>query len=637
MRRLEAFVPSVASDKTRSAFPVAQAEHGNFVALDRYSDPAATMSERLLNTLFRPTLVTLVALCAISVQGQGIFFSADFNDGNWPSAFDLGAAVEQQTPEGEGTGEFVPAWRIGTATEANAGGFFEVPNMPIGNRFAMSNDDAEPCNCDLQNVSLTFTAPSFVGRSGIALECRVFHDQALGGGDAFIEVSYLGGSWTQLATVPVDGHEWQPLLVNLSAYDGFDNIRIRFRWSDNGQWASGFAVDDIVLRERGAVDLSVEEVFTYDPTADPFTLGDQALRYTLLPLEQVAPMHVAAEVMNRGTQALTGFSVSASLALNGTVQVTRDSTLATTLLPGERTVVLLPMEWAPTSIGQVVATISFSTIAPDEDPSNNAGTADLRITGPGWDGRYGAMARDNGQLQGTMGGAFPFIALTRLEMANSGSTARGVSAYITSNSAVGEEMRAILFNSDFAFVDSSARHVLTQEDLDRAWVGESLYLSFAEQVVLSAGDYFAGMQHLDGDGEVFIGLSGNTPIGASVLMQGPTFVVDYLRTAPMVRLHLDGFGVGIDELGSTQNGSLSVYPVPLNGAGTVRFELSKTSSVALRVLDMSGRVVWLEELGHLPQGQHTAGLTTHGLADGLYTVEVRSATERLLSKVVVAH
>lgn len=594
------------------------------------------MSERLLNTFFRPSLVTLVALCVISVQGQGIFFSADFNDGNWPSAFDLGAAVEQQTPEGEGTGEFVPAWRIGTATEANAGGFFEVPDMPVGNRFAMANDDAEPCNCDLQNVSLTFTAPSFVGRSGIALECRVFHDQALGGGDAFIEVSYLGGSWTQLATVPVDGQEWQPLLVNLSAFDGFDNIRIRFRWSDNGQWASGFAVDDIVLRERVAIDLSVEDVFTYDPTADPFTLGDQALRYTLLPLEQVAPMQVAAELMNRGTQVLTGFTVSASLALDGAIQVTRDSVFGGSLIPGERTTVLIPMDWVPASFGQVTASISVTTTVTDEDPSNNSGTSELRITGPGWEGRYGAMARDNGQLEGTMGGDFPFIALARLEMANSGSTARGVSAYITSNSAVGEELRAILFNSDFAFVDSSARHVLTQEDLDRAWAGESLYLGFSEQVELSAGDYFAGMQHLDGDNAVYIGLSGNTPIGASVLMQGPTFVVDYLRTAPMVRLHLEGFGVGIDDLGPTRSGSLLVYPVPLNGDGIVRFTLTQASPATLRMIDMSGRVVWMDDLGQLPRGEHTATLAAHDLADGLYTVELRTIGEHLWTKVIVA-
>jgi len=636
MRRLEAFVPSVASDTTRSAFPVARAEHGNFVALDRYSDPAATMSERPFTTLFRPILVSLLALCAVGVQAQGIFFSADFNDGIWPSAFDLGSDVEQQTPEGEGTGEFVPAWRIGTATEANAGGFFEVPDMPIGNRFAMANDDAEPCNCDLENVSLIFTPPSFVGRSGVALECRVFHDQALGGGDAFIEVSYLGGSWTQLATVPVNAQEWQPLFLNLSAYDGFDNIRIRFRWSDYGQWASGFAVDDIVLRERGAVDLSVEEVFTYDPTADPFTPGDQALRYTLLPLEQVAPMQVAAELMNLGTQVLTGFTVSASLALDGTIQVTRDSAFVGSLIPGERTIVLIPMDWAPASIGQVTASISVITTATDEEPSNNSGTAELRITGPGWEGRYGAMARDNGQLEGTMGGDFPFIALARMEMANSGSTARGVSAYITNNSGVGEELRAILFNADFAFVDSSARHILTQEDLDRAAAGESLYLGFAEQVELSAGDYFAGMQHLDGDNAVFIGLSGNAPIGASVLMQGPTFVVDYLRTAPMVRLHLDGFGVGIDESGSTSNGSLQVFPVPLNGEGTVRFELNRSSSATLRVLDMSGRAVVFESLGHLPLGQQTIGLSCRAWGSGLYLVEIRTDNERFWTKVVVA-
>lgn len=156
------------------------------------------------------------------------------------------------------------------------------------------------------------------------------------------------------------------------------------------------------------------------------------------------------------------------------------------------------------------------------------------------------------------------------------------------------------------------------------------------QVELSAGDYFAGMQHLDGDNAVYIGLSGNAPIGASVLMQGPTFVVDYLRTAPMVRLHLDGFGVGLGELGYTSNGTLHVFPVPLTGEGTLRFELTKSSSATLRVLDMSGRVVLMEDLGYRQQGQQSIGLLSRAWGSGLYLVEIQTGSERFWTKVVVA-
>lgn len=595
------------------------------------------MLQRTCMKPLRAILIASLLACVHGAGAQGIFFSADFNDGAWPASFDLGPEVERLTPDGEGTGEFVPAWRIGNATDANAGGFFEVPDAPVGNRFAMANDDAEPCNCDLADVSLTIAAPSFVGRSGVALECRIFHDRALLGGEAELELSLAGGSWIPLATIPVLEQEWQPLFVNLSAFDGLDDIRIRFRWSDDGHWASGFAVDDIVLRERTTIDLAVEQIFTYDPAADPFTVGDQALRYALLPLEQASAMWVSAELMNRGTQALTGFSATATVALDGVVQASYDTTLSGTLLPGERMLIRILTDWTPSAVGQVTATFTANPMLPDADIDNNNGTATLQITGPGWEGRYGAMARDEGSVQGAVGGAFNFIALARVEMANTGSTAQGLSAYVTYSSAVGQQVRAILFNADFAFVDSSARHTLTQEDIDRAGVGESLYLGYTEQVELSAGDYFAGIQRLDGSDAVYIGISGNAPIGASVLMQGPTFVVDYLRTAPMVRLHLDGFGVGIAEQGSMRQGSLRVHPVPLTGDGTVRFSLAQASSPTLRVLDMSGRVIVTTPLGSLPQGEHATALASAALSDGLYIVEVQAGSERLWAKVIVAH
>jgi hypothetical protein len=54
------------------------------------------------------------------------------------------------------------------------------------------------------------------------------------------------------------------------------------------------------------------------------------------------------------------------------------------------------------------------------------------------------------------------------------------------------------------------------------------------------------------------------------------------------------------------------------------------------MIDMSGRVVWMDELGQLPQGEHTATLAAHDLADGLYTVELRTIGEHLWTKVIVA-
>lgn len=587
---------------------------------------------------FRRTALALGATTLLlGAHAQGIFYSADFEGAGWPAEFDLGPEVERLDSDGEGTGEFVPAWRIGNATDANAGGFFQVPNVPTGNRFAMANDDAEPCDCDLANVALTLSAPSFVGRSGVGLECRVFHERRLGGGDAFVEVSLGGGSWILLATVPVLVGDWQPLSVNLGAFDGLDNIRIRFRWSDDGNWASGFAVDDIVLRERFMNDLSVEATHIGDPGANPFQSGDQRLAYSQVPLEQAGPLTVSAELMNRGTQVLNGIALNASLALDGNVQLQLDTLLDGTLLPGERTTVVFSSNWVPASSGAVTVTFTASSSTADDEPSNNTDLVSLLITGPGWDLGYGAMARDLGQEQGVLGDTTGFILANRMELPNAGSIARGMSAYVTANSALGAQLRAILMDANLAFVDTSIRYTLTQEDLDRAGTGTPLYLPFAGLEALAAGDYFIGLQLLDGTGAAFIGLSGSSPTGAALFMQGVNFDVDYLRSTPMVRLHLEDYAVGLAETTMEQHGTLHIFPVPMRDVGTVRFTLDQPAQTVMRILDIHGREEVRTSLGMLVAGEHSVTLNAQELPAGLHMVELQWGAQRSVGRIVVAH
>ncbi|MEX1132960.1 MAG: T9SS type A sorting domain-containing protein [Flavobacteriales bacterium] len=584
----------------------------------------------------RAALVLGASFLLLGVHAQGIFYSAGFESGSWPAEFDLGPEVERLDSDGSGTGEFVPAWRIGNAMDANAGAFFPVPNVPTGNRFAMANDDAEPCDCDLAEVALVLNAPSFVGRSGIALECRVFHERTLGGGDAFVEVSLGGGSWILLATVPVLVGDWQPLLVNLGAFDGLDDVRIRFRWSDGGNWASGFAVDDIVLRERSPNDLSIEAAHIGDPGASPFQTGDQRLAYAQIPLEQTAPLIVSAELMNRGTQALDGMNLSASVALDGTVQLVLDTLLAGSLNPGERTIIVLSSDWIPASAGAVTVTFTASSSGTDDEPTNNSSVAALRITGPGWDLGYGAMARDMGQEQGVRGDTTGFILANRMELPNSGSVVRGMSAYVTANSALGAQLRAILFDVNLAFVDTSTRYTLTQEDLDRAGSGAPLYLPFVGLEPLAAGDYFVGVQLLDGTGSAFVGLSGSSPTGAALFMQGVNFDVEYLRSTPMVRLHLEDYAVGVAERNVDQGVIVHVHPVPMHDSGVLRFSLDRASQSMWRLMDLHGREEMRSELGILGAGEHSYSIDVQGLAAGVYFVELHTDGQRSVRRVVVA-
>lgn len=587
--------------------------------------------------------VALIACGLILNQAavaQGTFYSVDLETGTWPAGTDLGPDVERLDADGQGTGEFVPAWRIANATEANAAGSFPVTDIPTGNRFAMANDDAAPCNCDMADVALTLELPSFVGRNNVALQCRIFNEQTFGGGEAHVEVSVVGGTWIQLATAPVLIGEWQPLQVNLSAFDGLDDIRIRFRWSDNGNWASGFAVDDITLTERFNKDLAVNEVLIGDPSASPFQLGDQRLAYSSIPLEQVSALTFSSVIQNKGTQVLNGFTISTSIVQNGNTVFTRDSILDQDLIPGERRTVVLSTDWLPTEAGALSISTTATIVGTDEEVSNNTAVASLLISGSGWDLGYGEMARDNGAEQGTIGGQEPFILGNRMELPVGGSTVRGMSAYVTANSTVGAKVRAMLMDANLAYVDTSLRHTLTQEDLDRAGLGEPLYLPFSGLLPLAAGDYYVCIQHLEGEvgseEVVFVGLAGSSPTGAAINMRGATFIVDYLRSTPMVRMHLQDYAVGINDQIAPATTSLQVYPVPMSAEGTLRFFLARAGHTTLRILDLQGRVEAEHHMGLLGSGEHVTTFNAGGLAQGVHVLELQHEVQRSVLRIVVA-
>jgi hypothetical protein len=588
------------------------------------------------------TLLPLLAIACLPFatwaqeRADECFFGADFEDGTIPGGWEVGPLVEVQDAAGNGLDSFVVAWTVGNAAAANAGGFFPVPDVPIGNQFAMANDDAPPCNCDMGNVALTTPPIDLTGRSGVALECRVFHEQILGGGPAVVEANIGGSNWITMATVPVQAGDWQHLFLNLTAFDGQPALRLRFRWSDNGTWAAGFAVDDICLRERNTHDLAVVQAYTHDATADPFTTGDQSLKYSYLPLEQAGPFTVSAELMNRGLATLDGVTLSATITLNGVVQGTWTSGPAWQLLPGQRLIAPVTTGWTPDAVGQVEVTVNASSSVEDDDPVDNSGTASMRISGPGWENGYSAMAADALEIQGEVGGPQAFIAANRVELINAGSVPAGISAVLSGASQEGEAVRAILFDGNLAFVDTSTRHILTGEDIFLAGQGEPLYLPLSAPPTLPAGDYFVGFQHLDGNGQVLVSTSGTGPIGRALFMSGLNFEVTYLRATPMVRLHLSDYGVGLEDLAGSKENALHIFPVPMADQGRVRFTLEQAAPVHLQVLDLSGRVALERGLGTLGAGIHEQVLDVGRLAPGSYVVRVVAGREQLVQRLVVA-
>lgn len=583
--------------------------------------------------MIRPILALGVILCIapITAHGQGgakalpCFFSADFETGTLPAGWDGGTDVEQQTPDGVGTGEFVPAWTVGTAAQANANGSFPVPDLPAGGLSVMANDDAPPCNCNMANVTLTTPPIDLTDRTNVWLELRMFNSSVVSGDTAYVLVSTNGTDQDTVLTVPPSQH-WALLNADLSAYDGAPALWIRFTWSDGGRWASGVAIDDVCLRERLSNDLTVMEVHTNDITGDPFLAGDRTLRYRDIPLEQAAALHPSMVIANNGTNSATGITATVTIEHNGS-QVFQESGFSVNdLAPGASAILTASTTWVPDQPGNTVVTMEVSSAEADEDDTDNSGAANMRITGPGWANGYAVMAADEGQAQSAIGGSGTYVAATRMEIVHPGSTIKGISAMITGSSSVGAEIRAMLLDGNLAFVDTSARHSLTQQDLDNAAAGIPIYLALSNPMTVAPGDYFAGMQHLDDDGNVGIWTSGYRPAGADVVMEGIDFLVRYVESTPMVRLHLEDLGVGIDGPVRDAVQQLVIRPNPMTSDGYLELDMARNGSARLRIVDVTGRTSFEKGLGTLPKGHSTIPFTTAGLPPGVYTAILRTDT-----------
>ncbi|MCB0770323.1 MAG: hypothetical protein KDC00_07955 [Flavobacteriales bacterium] len=561
----------------------------------------------------------------------------DFETIDQFNGWDIGPFVDAQTPGGEPTGVIVTAWELADATAANANGYFPVPDIPIGNTFVQANDAADPCNCGMNDVKLTTPLFDLSDHVGMALEFRAFHEGTLGGGPAIVEARNGNDEWSLLDTIiPLPG-AWQTIRMDLSAFDGLPEVMIRFRWSDGGGWASGFAMDDMCLRERFANDLTVSKVLLGDPTMPAFNMFEQTLPYRQLPVEQFGGLSATMEVVNNGTSSAEVDSMDVDLLWNGAFAEGFRTAGPGVLAPGEHATVQVTHTWTPTGAGRLTVVGKIPSDVPDDDESDNNASGTIEYTAAGWSAGYGAMSVDNDLVEHRAGGRGNFVLANRMEIVNAGSTAQGASVLLATSSNEGEEIRAILMDANFSFVDTSARRSITQEDIERTYNGEALYLPFSMTPELHIGDHFVGIQHLEtGDeGNVEIALGGPAPLGGSVLLEGLAFDLTYLTIAPFVRLHLADVAVGLVDPQFPEI-EISMHPSPADMHIQLDLSVPESGMVQVEVCAADGRVVLLKRNSG-SSGNRTLRLDTSNWSSGSYHVTVLSERWHAHGSFIVAH
>jgi len=149
-------------------------------------------------------------------------------------------------------------WEFGT----DLGSSYFV--IPAHTRYAASNDDAhDDSNHTLNDASadrLITPVINLSGFSGQAVRLKFAYLQSGAYGSiGTVEVSLNGGAFAQIAQVPslAPVEQWSTQNLSLSAYVGQSNVRIAFRHNDGGNWADGFAIDDVLIETVPARDAAM--------------------------------------------------------------------------------------------------------------------------------------------------------------------------------------------------------------------------------------------------------------------------------------------------------------------------------------------------------------------------------------------
>jgi len=166
---------------------------------------------------------------------------------NWDAPKDI---LIHENLEG---GEFPPiGWQAITqnftgwyATNDGSSEFF---NIPPHSTYAVVNDDEDNGNgcCDY----LIMTEMDLTQRTSYKLNFSSFYTGSYSQ-LAFVELSTDGGtSWEVIYMLPPNQFQWQTVEVDLSQYagqNGLHSVLLAFHADDVGGWASGWAVDDVVI------------------------------------------------------------------------------------------------------------------------------------------------------------------------------------------------------------------------------------------------------------------------------------------------------------------------------------------------------------------------------------------------------
>lgn len=459
----------------------------------------------------------------------------------------------------------------------------------------------------------------------------------------FVGISTNGGNtWNEVEINEGVGRDGRPnpelIDVDISEWLSGDRSDVRVRFRYEAVWDYGWQIDNVSIRDLPEDDMALLEAnntaFDFDNT------GFEQMDYSIYPTSQLTQLLPSMKVRNKGSEAQTG--VVASLRITGPsgTEVTIAAPSDTYNSGTEQVVALDPFE-PDHGTGTYDLTFMVEQDAEDMVPSNNSRTASFSLS----DNVY---AHDDGnvdayQTQGIDHVDEPFEVGNHYYMIADG-VATGLQIALHPNTPVGSSIYGAIYIPSASaanhptLVDLTDIHIVTSADLSEVGSANFITLSFRDPIALSADNtYLLVVGSSIGDQGVHFATSGASAAQVSIIHYpnaGSAFEF-YVTRTPMVRMVLQGpVGIAEPDAGLAD---LMLAPNPASRNTTIDFTLRSAEHVAIHVMDMTGRVVWSEDLGVRAMGQHRVTLDAAGWAAGTYTCALSTDRARLTHRLVVAH
>ncbi len=616
----------------------------------------------------KQALSFLFALSVFSASAQTTILTENFEGTGMPAGW------SQTTLASDG------GWKFGSAP------FFQSLNWhpPVHTKFANTNDDQ--CKCDKSADLLMTPTLNLSSYTKVYLSCAVNFCGWFETGT--VEVSTNGGStWNVVKSFGWAASqsllEFQNYHVDLSAYAGQSNVKVGFRYNDQGNSAQGMAIDDVWIFAPASSDIKTE-IIRMD---------------TLMPFNNVYPsgnISVRGKFTNTGASTITSYTLNYKID-NGAVQSQNVSSV--NIVPCVTTKFAHNIPWNATA-GPHTVKAWVSNIG-DANPANDTASVlvgvaasvvqkKLLIEVSTNDG-CGPCASDNPVTLGVVNNnpgklyqvsyhmSWPDPAdqmyLYNTADANSRRSYYNINGipdiafegsygwYSTSGSSLQSWMNFMSSKQGFFTITGTATYngsniavdYTTTSLVDFPTGNMVVQAAIVEDKTFTTAPGSNGETYFPSIMRKMFPSATGSAIGKPINGQVNNFQFNYPYNSSQINVNncrlvvfvqdnnnkfvWQTFVIPLSPVGMEEaKGNLTsymVYPNPTSGGTTIEFDLAKAEKVSVDVRNMLGEVVYEMKAEEFTSGQHRIDFDASGFANGMYFVNLYAGEQRITRKISV--